>query len=50
MCTQKLHLVLSGIRQVMANKAKLDKIVALMIACVTNKDIVERLNTGKKTV
>ena len=34
----------------MANKAKWDQIVALKTACVPIKDIVQRLNVGRKMV
>ena len=34
----------------MANKAKWNQFVALKTACVPNKEIVKRLNVGRKTV
>ena len=44
------HSVITGIRQVMANKAKWDQIVALKIAYVPNKEIVKRLIVFRKTL
>ena len=42
--------VSSSMRQVMANKAKWDQIVAVKTACVPNKEIVKRPNGGWKMV